>query len=59
MSKGKGRTPTKESDVKREVRTPKYRMRVEKDRTKYDRYQNQHVIDEEFDDYEDDEYEEE
>lgn len=29
--------PTKESDVKREVRTPKYRMRVERDRTKYTR----------------------
>ena len=33
MSKKK-RTPTKESTVKREVRTPQYRMKVEKDRKK-------------------------
>jgi hypothetical protein len=27
--------PTMESAIKREVRTPKYRMRVERDKTKY------------------------
>jgi stalled ribosome alternative rescue factor ArfA len=30
-------TPTKESAVKRIVRTPQFRMRVERDKTKYSR----------------------
>jgi len=30
-------SPTNESAVKRDLRSPKYRMRVVKDKTKYDR----------------------
>ena len=33
----KQKTATQESSVKRDLRSPKYRMRVVKDKTKYDR----------------------
>jgi len=42
MAKKKGR-PTAESAVQRDLRTPKYRMRVVEDKSKYNRKKHKRV----------------
>lgn len=40
--------PTQESAIKRELKTPKYQMRVVEDKTKYKRQRNKKLLAEDF-----------
>lgn len=44
----KKRQPTQRSQVERELRTPKYRLRVVSDKTQYDRQRDKKVRSEDF-----------